>query len=45
VFDGVPRHRFVDAPAAGATDLSRQTIYRIERDPAAAEAVLAAWRI
>jgi DNA-binding XRE family transcriptional regulator len=30
---------------AGATDLSRQTIYRIERDPAAAEAVLAAWRI
>jgi putative DNA-invertase from lambdoid prophage Rac len=30
---------------AGATDLSRQTIYRIQRDPAAAEAVLAAWRI
>jgi putative DNA-invertase from lambdoid prophage Rac len=28
---------------AKATDLSRQTIYRIERDPAAAQAVLATW--
>jgi putative DNA-invertase from lambdoid prophage Rac len=28
---------------AKATDLSRQTIYRIERDPAAAETVLATW--
>jgi DNA-binding XRE family transcriptional regulator len=28
---------------AKATDLSRQTIYRITRDPAAAEAVLATW--
>ncbi len=28
---------------AKATDLSRQTIYRIERDRAAAEAVLATW--
>jgi putative DNA-invertase from lambdoid prophage Rac len=28
---------------ARATDLSRQTIYRIERDPAAAEATLGAW--
>jgi putative DNA-invertase from lambdoid prophage Rac len=29
---------------AKATDLSRQTIYRIERDPTAAEAVLTTWR-
>jgi putative DNA-invertase from lambdoid prophage Rac len=28
---------------ARATDLSRQTIYRIEQDPAAAEAVLTTW--
>jgi putative DNA-invertase from lambdoid prophage Rac len=28
---------------ARATDLSRQTIYRIEQDPAAAEAVLTMW--
>jgi putative DNA-invertase from lambdoid prophage Rac len=28
---------------AKAANLSRQTIYRIERDPAAAEAVMAAW--
>jgi len=28
---------------AKATDLSRQTIYRIEQDRAAAEAVLATW--
>jgi signal transduction histidine kinase len=28
---------------AKATDLSRQTIYRIEQDPAAAEGVLAMW--
>jgi putative DNA-invertase from lambdoid prophage Rac len=28
---------------ATAADLSRQTVYRIEQDPAAAEAVLAAW--
>jgi DNA invertase Pin-like site-specific DNA recombinase len=28
---------------AKATDLSRQTIYRIEQDPAAAEVVLATW--
>ena len=29
---------------AKAANLSRQTIYRIEQDPAAAEAVLATWR-
>lgn len=28
---------------AKVADLSRQTIYRIEQDPAAAEAVLAIW--
>jgi putative DNA-invertase from lambdoid prophage Rac len=28
---------------AKVADLSRQTIYRIEQDPAAAEAVLATW--
>jgi putative DNA-invertase from lambdoid prophage Rac len=28
---------------AKTADLSRQTIYRIEQDPAAAEAVLAMW--
>jgi hypothetical protein len=28
---------------AKAADLSRQSIYRIEQDPAAAEAVLAMW--
>jgi putative DNA-invertase from lambdoid prophage Rac len=36
------QHQGVSA-IAKATALSRQTIYRIERDPAAAEAVLAAW--
>ena len=28
---------------AKAADLSRQTVYRIEQNPAAAEAVLATW--
>jgi putative DNA-invertase from lambdoid prophage Rac len=28
---------------ARATDLSRQTIYRIEQDPAAAEATMVSW--
>jgi hypothetical protein len=28
---------------ARATDLSRQTLYRIEQDPAAAEAATATW--
>ncbi len=28
---------------AKEADLSRQTVYRIERDPAAAQAVLATW--
>jgi putative DNA-invertase from lambdoid prophage Rac len=36
------QHQGVSA-IAKATALSRQTIYRIEQDPAAAEAVLAAW--
>ncbi len=36
------QHQGVSA-IAKATDLSRQTIYRIERNPAAAEAVLATW--
>jgi DNA invertase Pin-like site-specific DNA recombinase len=36
------QHQGVSATAQ-ATDLSRQTIYRIERDPAAADAVLATW--
>jgi DNA invertase Pin-like site-specific DNA recombinase len=36
------QHQGVSA-IAKATDLSRQTIYRIEIDPAAAQAVLAAW--
>jgi putative DNA-invertase from lambdoid prophage Rac len=36
------QHQGVSAIAM-ATDLSRQTIYRIERDPPAAEAVLATW--
>jgi DNA invertase Pin-like site-specific DNA recombinase len=36
------QHQGVSA-IAKATDLSRQTIYRIERDRAAAEAVLATW--
>jgi putative DNA-invertase from lambdoid prophage Rac len=30
---------------AKATELSRQTIYRVQQDPAAAEAILAIWRI
>jgi DNA-binding XRE family transcriptional regulator len=34
------QHQGVSA-IAKVTDLSRQTIYQIERDPAAAEAVLA----
>jgi len=37
------QHQGVSA-IARATDLSRQAIYRIEQDPAAAEAVLAMWR-
>jgi putative DNA-invertase from lambdoid prophage Rac len=28
---------------AKAAELTRQTVYRIERDPAAAEAMLATW--
>jgi putative DNA-invertase from lambdoid prophage Rac len=36
------QHQSVSA-IARATDLSRQAIYRIEQDPAAAEAVLAMW--
>ena len=36
------QHHGVSA-IAKATDLSRQAIYRIERDPAAAEVVLANW--
>jgi DNA-binding XRE family transcriptional regulator len=36
------QHQGVSA-IAKAADLSRQTIYRIEQDRAAAEAVLAAW--
>jgi DNA invertase Pin-like site-specific DNA recombinase len=36
------QHHGVSA-IAKATDLSRQTIYRIEQDPAAAEAVLETW--
>src|SRR5664279_5593173 len=36
------QHQGVSA-IAKATELSRQAIYRIERDPAAAEAVLATW--
>jgi putative DNA-invertase from lambdoid prophage Rac len=38
----IDQHQGVSA-IAKATDLSRQTIYRIEQDPAAAEAVLATW--
>jgi putative DNA-invertase from lambdoid prophage Rac len=36
------QHQGVSA-IARATDLSRQTIYRIEQEPAAAQAVMAAW--
>jgi DNA invertase Pin-like site-specific DNA recombinase len=36
------QHQGVSA-VAQATELSRQTIYRIQQDPAAAEAVLAVW--
>jgi putative DNA-invertase from lambdoid prophage Rac len=36
------QHRGISA-IAKATDLSRQTIYRIEQDPAAAEAILGTW--
>jgi putative DNA-invertase from lambdoid prophage Rac len=37
------QHKGVSA-VAKMTNLSRQTIYRIEQDPAAAEAVLTTWR-
>jgi putative DNA-invertase from lambdoid prophage Rac len=36
------QHQGVSA-IARATDLSRQTIYRIEQDPAAAEAAMVIW--
>jgi putative DNA-invertase from lambdoid prophage Rac len=38
------QHQGVSA-IAEATELSRQTIYRVQQDPAAAEAILAMWRI
>jgi DNA-binding phage protein len=38
----IDQHQGISAIAKGA-NLSRQTIYRIEQDPAAAEAALITW--